>query len=130
MRRLADRGLGVVLISHNLNDVFQVADDIAVLYLGQMVAQVRSDEVTHGQVVELITTGSSGAHGNANGSTNGTNGHVNGTNGTASEVHVGANGKANGRANGHANGKANGRANGHANGKANGRAAKEHVTSS
>ena len=41
VRRLADHGLGVVLISHNLNDVFQVADDIAVLYLGQMVAQVR-----------------------------------------------------------------------------------------
>ena len=40
VRRLADRGLGVVLISHNLNDVFEVADDIAVLYLGQMVAQV------------------------------------------------------------------------------------------
>ena len=40
VRRLADRGLGVVLISHNLNDVFAVADDIAVLYLGQMVAQV------------------------------------------------------------------------------------------
>jgi D-xylose transport system ATP-binding protein len=57
VRRLADRGLGVVLISHNLNDVFEVADDIAVLYLGQMVAQVRRDEVTSGQVVELITTG-------------------------------------------------------------------------
>ena len=57
VRRLAERGLGVVLISHNLNDVFQVADDIAVLYLGQLVAQVRRDEVTHGQVVELITTG-------------------------------------------------------------------------
>ncbi len=34
VRRLADNGLGVILISHNLNDVFQVADDIAVLYLG------------------------------------------------------------------------------------------------
>jgi len=60
VRRLADKGLGVVLISHNLNDIFQVADDIAVLYLGQMVAQVRCDEVTNGQVVELITTGRSG----------------------------------------------------------------------
>jgi len=60
VRRLADRGLGVVLISHNLNDVFEVADDIAVLYLGQMVAQVRREEVTHGQVVELITGGRSG----------------------------------------------------------------------
>ena len=41
VRRLADNGLAVVLISHNLNDVFQVADRIAVLYLGQMAAQVR-----------------------------------------------------------------------------------------
>jgi D-xylose transport system ATP-binding protein len=63
VRRLADRGLGVVLISHNLNDVFQVADDIAVLYLGEMVAQVHAKDVTNSQVVELITTGSSGKHG-------------------------------------------------------------------
>jgi D-xylose transport system ATP-binding protein len=60
VRRLADNGLGVILISHNLNDVFQVADDIAVLYLGQMCAQVESSSVTHGQVVELITAGRSG----------------------------------------------------------------------
>ena len=57
VRRLADHGLGVVLISHNLNDVFQVADDIAVLYLGAMVAQVRRQDVTSNQVVELITSG-------------------------------------------------------------------------
>ncbi len=63
VRRLADRGLGVVLISHNLNDVFEVADDIAVLYLGQLVAQVRRDEVTRGEVVELITTGKSEKNG-------------------------------------------------------------------
>ena len=63
VRRLADRGLGVVLISHNLNDVFEVADDIAVLYLGKLVAQVQVDEVTRAQVVELITTGTSGQHG-------------------------------------------------------------------
>jgi D-xylose transport system ATP-binding protein len=60
VRRLADRGLGVVLISHNLVDVFEVADDIAVLYLGQMVAQVQAKDVTNNQVVELITTGRSG----------------------------------------------------------------------
>ncbi|MGA8208643.1 MAG: ATP-binding cassette domain-containing protein [Nocardioidaceae bacterium] len=60
VRRLADRGLGVVLISHNLNDVFQVADDIAVLYLGQMAAQVHRADVTNNQVIELITTGRSG----------------------------------------------------------------------
>lgn len=63
VRRLADRGLGVLLISHNLNDVFAVADDIAVLYLGELVAQVHASEVTQNQVVELITAGRSGAFG-------------------------------------------------------------------
>ncbi|MEP9385347.1 ATP-binding cassette domain-containing protein [Nocardioides cheoyonin] len=57
VRRLADRGLGVVLISHNLNDVFEVADDIAVLYLGQMVGQIRAADTNPGRVVEAITTG-------------------------------------------------------------------------
>ncbi|MDX6203100.1 MAG: D-xylose transport system ATP-binding protein, partial [Frankiales bacterium] len=60
VRRLADRGLAVLLISHNMNDVLQVADSIAVLYLGQMVAQVRADTVNNSQVVELITAGRSG----------------------------------------------------------------------
>jgi D-xylose transport system ATP-binding protein len=60
VRRLADRGLAVVLISHNLNDVFEVADNIAVLYLGRVAAQVRTTDVTHSQVVELITAGRSG----------------------------------------------------------------------
>jgi D-xylose transport system ATP-binding protein len=60
VRRLADRGLAVILISHNLTNVFQVADDIGVLYLGQMVAQFDAKSVTHNQVVELITGGRSG----------------------------------------------------------------------
>ena len=60
VRRLADKGLAVILITHNMNDVFQVADDIACLYLGQMAAQVKASEVSHGQVVELITAGRSG----------------------------------------------------------------------
>ncbi|MFI6866928.1 ATP-binding cassette domain-containing protein [Nocardia sp. NPDC050406] len=60
VRRLAEQGLGVVLISHNLADVFEVADRIAVLYLGRMAAQVRTADVTHSQVVELITAGRSG----------------------------------------------------------------------
>ncbi len=59
VRRLADRGLGVVLITHNMNDVFRVADDIACLYLGRMVAQVAAKDVTNTQVVELITAGES-----------------------------------------------------------------------
>ncbi|GLW62713.1 sugar ABC transporter ATP-binding protein [Actinomadura rubrobrunea] len=59
VRRLADRGMAVVLISHNMNDVFAVSDRIAALYLGRMVAQVRTADVTHAQVVELITAGRS-----------------------------------------------------------------------
>jgi D-xylose transport system ATP-binding protein len=57
VRRLADQGLAVVLISHNLVDVFQVADRIAALYLGQLAAEVKAKDVRQPQVVELITTG-------------------------------------------------------------------------
>lgn len=60
VRRLAEQGLGVVLISHNMADVFEVADRIAVLYLGRLVAEVHTKDVSHGQVVELITAGRSG----------------------------------------------------------------------
>jgi D-xylose transport system ATP-binding protein len=60
VRRLADAGLAVVLISHNMNDVFAVADRITALYLGQTVAQVKASEITHSQIVELITAGRSG----------------------------------------------------------------------
>ena len=60
VRRLADNGLAVILISHNLNDIFQVADNIAALYLGTMAGQVKKNDVTTNQVIELITTGKSG----------------------------------------------------------------------
>ena len=60
VRRLADNGLGVVLITHNMNDVMQVADSIATLFLGQMAAQVRAKDVNNTQVIELITAGRSG----------------------------------------------------------------------
>jgi D-xylose transport system ATP-binding protein len=69
VRRLADTGLAVVLISHNMNDVFAVSDRIAALYLGRMAAQVRTSDVTHAQVVELITSGRSGDLGLKNGVT-------------------------------------------------------------
>ena len=58
VRRLAENGLAVILISHNMNDVLQVADDIAVLYLGRMTAQVQAKDVNHSDVVKLITGGS------------------------------------------------------------------------
>ncbi|MCW2788073.1 MAG: sugar transporter ATP-binding protein, partial [Aeromicrobium sp.] len=59
VRRLADQGVGVMLISHNLTDVFEVADRITALYLGRVAADVAVKDVTSRQVVELITTGTS-----------------------------------------------------------------------
>ncbi|MEY3254015.1 MAG: hypothetical protein RJA01_21 [Actinomycetota bacterium] len=59
VRQLADNGLAVIVISHNLNDVFQVADNIAAMYLGTMAAQVDKNSVSQNDVVRLITTGSS-----------------------------------------------------------------------
>jgi D-xylose transport system ATP-binding protein len=59
VRRLSENGLGVILISHNLNDVFAVSDRIAVLRLGRMVANVAARDVNSQEVVELITTGRS-----------------------------------------------------------------------
>lgn len=60
VRRLADNGLAVILISHNMNDVKQVSDNVAALYLGQMAAQIPTTDLTTGQMVELITAGRSG----------------------------------------------------------------------
>ncbi|RNI20494.1 ATP-binding cassette domain-containing protein [Flexivirga caeni] len=60
VRRLADQGTAVILISHNMLDVLQVADTISVLYLGQLAATVNRADVNQTQVVELITTGRSG----------------------------------------------------------------------
>ncbi|GAB3222009.1 ATP-binding cassette domain-containing protein [Glycomyces halotolerans] len=59
IRRLADQGLAVLYISHNLNDVFAVADRIATLYLGRMAAVLDAADTTQAQVVELITSGRS-----------------------------------------------------------------------
>ena len=60
VRRLADQGLGVVLISHNMNDVMEVADRVAALYLGRIAAEVRTEDSNTTQIVELITAGHSG----------------------------------------------------------------------
>lgn len=71
VRSLADQGLAVILISHNMNDVLQVADRVAALYLGRMAAEVKRSELTHTQIVELITAGHSGNIGLTPGATNG-----------------------------------------------------------
>src|SRR3954462_5968258 len=59
VRRLADRGLAVLLVSHNMNDVFEVADRIAVLRLGRMVACRSAKELGVATVVDIMTTGTS-----------------------------------------------------------------------
>ncbi|WP_030485178.1 ATP-binding cassette domain-containing protein [Nocardioides aequoreus] len=60
VRRLADAGLGVVLISHNMVDVLEVSDRITALYLGRVAADLPAKESNLSQIVELITAGRSG----------------------------------------------------------------------
>jgi D-xylose transport system ATP-binding protein len=57
VRRLADRGLGVLLISHNLIDVFNVADRVAVLHLGRLVASGPISDFDPQSVVDYMTFG-------------------------------------------------------------------------
>ena len=57
VRKLAERGLAVLLVSHNTTDVFEVADRIAVLHLGKMAAVRPIEEVDTQIVVDLMTTG-------------------------------------------------------------------------
>jgi ABC-type sugar transport system ATPase subunit len=59
IRTLGARGIAVIVISHNLNDVFEVADRIAVLYLGRLVSSGPIAEYDRQRVVEIITTGRS-----------------------------------------------------------------------
>ncbi len=57
VKRLAEQGLGVIIVSHNLHDIFEVADNITVLRLGQNVAEFKRTETTQQEVVEAITAG-------------------------------------------------------------------------
>jgi len=58
IKTLAERGHAVIVVSHNLIDVFQVADRIAVLYLGTLAAVAPASEFDSQSVVEYMTTGS------------------------------------------------------------------------
>ena len=59
VRRLADQGLAVLMVSHNMNDVLEVADRIAVLFLGRMAAVRPAAELDVATVVDIMTTGTS-----------------------------------------------------------------------
>jgi ABC-type sugar transport system ATPase subunit len=59
IKRLSSQGAAVILISHNLNDVFEVADQISILYLGRMVASGPAEEFDRQVVVDYMTSGES-----------------------------------------------------------------------
>jgi D-xylose transport system ATP-binding protein len=61
IKRLRERGLGVVMISHNLADVFEVADRIVVLRLGRQAGSFDVHETTPDEVVAAITGARLGA---------------------------------------------------------------------
>ena len=65
IRNLRDHGLAVMVISHNLNDVFEVADRIAILHLGRMAVQGDLADFDRQSVVDYMTTGTSTRGGRA-----------------------------------------------------------------
>ena len=66
--RLSERGIAVLVVSHNLADVFQVADRLAVLYLGRLVSSGPASDYDTASAVDLMTTGASDRVRNAPGS--------------------------------------------------------------
>jgi ABC-type sugar transport system ATPase subunit len=59
IKRLSNQGTAVIVVSHNLNDVFEVADQISILYLGQMVASGPAQDFDREMVVDYMTSGQS-----------------------------------------------------------------------
>jgi len=57
IKRLASQGVAVLVVSHNLNDVFAVANRVVILYLGNMVAQGPVSDFDPTTVVDYMTTG-------------------------------------------------------------------------
>jgi ribose transport system ATP-binding protein len=54
LRRLRDRGVGIVLVSHHLDEVLAIADRVSVLRDGRRVATVPRDQLDHDHLVQLI----------------------------------------------------------------------------
>jgi D-xylose transport system ATP-binding protein len=57
VKRLAEQGQAVVIVSHNLHDIFEVADRITVLRLGRNAAVFERERTTQQEVVQAITAG-------------------------------------------------------------------------
>jgi ABC-type sugar transport system ATPase subunit len=62
IKTLSSRGVAVLVISHNLVDVFDVADRVAVLYLGQLVVSGPASDFNRQNAVEYMTTGTAAGH--------------------------------------------------------------------
>jgi D-xylose transport system ATP-binding protein len=62
IKRLRERGLGVIVISHNLADVFEVADRVAVLRLGRMAGEFEIGASSQEEIVAAITGAEFGSH--------------------------------------------------------------------
>jgi len=57
IRQLKNEGIGIFLISHDIHDVFDLSDRIAVMYHGRLVGTVRKDDVTTDEVLAMIILG-------------------------------------------------------------------------
>jgi D-xylose transport system ATP-binding protein len=57
VKRLAEQGLGVILILHNLHDIFEAADRITVLRLGRDIGVYDREQTTQDEIVHAITAG-------------------------------------------------------------------------
>ncbi|MDW4496579.1 ATP-binding cassette domain-containing protein [Sulfitobacter sp. D35] len=57
IRELKDKGIGIFLISHDMHDVFDLADRVVVMKNGQLVGSARTSDVTHDEVLGMIILG-------------------------------------------------------------------------
>jgi D-xylose transport system ATP-binding protein len=65
VKRLRERGLGVIYISHNMHDIFEVADRVVVLRLGRRVATFTTSQSSPDEVVAAITGATAAPNGGA-----------------------------------------------------------------
>jgi ABC-type sugar transport system ATPase subunit len=59
VKKLTSQGVTVLMISHNLNDIFQVADHLAIVHLGHLVASGPASNFNRQTAVDYMTTGRS-----------------------------------------------------------------------
>lgn len=60
VRRLRDRGLSIIVISHNMNDIFKISDKIMVLKTGKLVGVQEKQETSMDEILRMIILGEQG----------------------------------------------------------------------